>query len=904
MLLLNPFLRRTASRSVTSGRARTWSRERLTAESLEIRSLLSASWPGLHHPQPEAEPNNTLDAAQDVGQVGRGNVAEFVGRIGDGGGFAADVDWYSFTLVTSGRVQLTALPGVGGETTPVVLTLYGDQVEEFDPALPLQHPLLGRQEGRSDAAARPVDLRLEAGTYFVAVSGAGNRFFHPFVVNSGVPGEATDYGVRIAVTSGRAPTANQDQFAPVAESGTHGNDTSETARDLGDLTAIQRLQVSGIIGDDRFYDVTSEDPFAMNPAADVDLFRFSITGDGTFGLIAESFAGRIGSPLDPALTLFRTDEFGSLQFVATNNNSMNPIESTNGQIPFFSDAVLFSGLSAGEYFLAVSSSGNDAEYGSDGVFDPQVAHSGINGGSVGNYVVDLSVYADNFAPQVVGQVFNLPGQGEVDLTNGLAEDLPYAPTHLSLQFSESVNVQQLAQSSFQQVGQNTVRAVFIEAADGTRYFPRFESYDATTETARFLMLDDLPNGDFELHVSGALGLTDLAGNPLGEFIRQFKVADASRVGVSTLRTNAAGNDSIETAQDLGVIFPHDVQSGVKLIRDAATNATQPADSDDYFRFELLQSKSYFFTLSNFGEGTPPAMEVFNSAGQVMPLVSLPGRQGLLGFLSAGEYVLHLGPWDAGSAANVTYHVEMKFGAASENPTPLTSGAAPAVGIRLAGHGPAAFDVQVQAQSVSATVASGSTPTGLNDNLAALPLGLAANSALAATTTANDNRIVRLFGFSDRDRLFSMIDSILSRPSAEPLSVTKAELSDSELSNLLELHGKASSNSESDGSEETPASDATTAEEPSSGAVEANVETGSSVTNEATGKSAAPQPLTQRSTGPRRPARRPQPKSRPLDEQPNNAAVSPLAIALAASLASTLREQARREKELLHEFVGV
>ena len=139
--------------------------------------------------------------------------------------------------------------------------------------------------------------------------------------------------------------------------GRNGNDTSDTANDLGDLTAIARLQVTGTIGDDRFYNIVSVNPFARNPAADVDLYRFSITGDGTFGLIAESFAGRIGSPLDPALTLFRADDAGALQLVATNNNSLNSMGSTNGQFPFAADAVLFSGLSAGEYFLAVSSSG-------------------------------------------------------------------------------------------------------------------------------------------------------------------------------------------------------------------------------------------------------------------------------------------------------------------------------------------------------------------------------------------------------------------------------------------------------------------------------------------------------------------------------------------------------------------
>ena len=113
MLLLNPFLRRTASRSATSGRARTGSRERLTIESLEVRNLLTATWTGLLDPQADAEPNNTLDVAQDVGHVGGGEVAEIVGAIGESespSGSATDVDWYRFTLVAAGRVQIQSLP--------------------------------------------------------------------------------------------------------------------------------------------------------------------------------------------------------------------------------------------------------------------------------------------------------------------------------------------------------------------------------------------------------------------------------------------------------------------------------------------------------------------------------------------------------------------------------------------------------------------------------------------------------------------------------------------------------------------------------------------------------------------------------------------------------------------------
>ncbi|HLQ45110.1 MAG TPA: DVUA0089 family protein, partial [Planctomycetaceae bacterium] len=341
--------------------------------------LTAATWPGLIAPQLELEPNDTLDAAQDVGHVGRQHAAEFVGRIGNGTDRSTDVDWFRFTLDAASRVQILSLPDAGHANTPVVVTLYGDQLAEFDPSVPLQHRLLGRHEGTANGQAAQVDVSLDAGTYFVAVSGAGNRYFHPFVADSGSPAVTSDYGLRISVAAGSPARGQSDQFAPVAEQKSEGDDTPGTGTDLGDLTSLGRLQVGGAIGDDPFYDVMSEDPFAQNSAADVDLYHFSITGDGQFALVAEALAGRIGSPLDPALTLYRSDEFGGLQLVASNNNTLNPMETMNGLFPFFADAALFSGLSAGEYFLAVSSSGNDVDSDPDGVFDPHSAHSGVSG---------------------------------------------------------------------------------------------------------------------------------------------------------------------------------------------------------------------------------------------------------------------------------------------------------------------------------------------------------------------------------------------------------------------------------------------------------------------------------------------------------------------------------------------
>ena len=749
---------------------------RSNLETLEARNLLSAnSWPGLLNPQADAEPNNTLDAAQELGQVARGQNVEFVGSIGDGADRNTDVDWFRFTLASSGRVQITSLPNAEEVATPVVLTLYGDQLAEFDPALPLQHRLLGRTESDSNTSGAQVDVRLQAGTYFVAVSGSGNRHFHPFVTDSGLPGSTTAYGVRIELASGQAPAGNPDQFAAGPESGRDGDDTPTTATKLGDLAAIGRLQVSGAIGNDPFYKVASKNPLARNPASDVDLYQFKIDGEGSFALVAETFAGRIGSSLDPALALYRADEFGSLKFVGANNNTLNDAQSSNGQFPFFTDAVLFSRLTAGEYYLAVSSSGNDAESGPDGVFNPHVAHSGINGESVGAYVLDLLVYPDGDAPQVIATT---PAGGSIN---------SQSPRHIEVQFSEFVNLQQLAYSAFQQVGASTVSAVFIVGSDGARYFPRLESYDASTGTARFLMLDGLPNGEAKLHLSGALGLADLAGNPLagndpsGDFVTRFFVADASRNDARL--QNASGNDSFETRQDLGVLFPHELQSGVTFTRDASTNAGQPADTEDFVQFELLQSQSYFITRTNTGSGDAPAIKLFDQNGQAISLGLLPRGSGLRGFLQAGTYVLRVGPWEAATSSDVTYRVAIRLGGVSENPTPLTSGAAPAVGIRLLSNGsvipqasqsPIVFSPPVIGPNI-ASANSAAIPSSLLRGLEMAPLG---GNGGTIQAPSSDTTLVRLFGFSNRDALFAGLDSLL-RPNARqvPFSLSGSELLD-------------------------------------------------------------------------------------------------------------------------------
>src|SRR5205823_13058611 len=138
------------------------------------------------------------------------------------------------------------------------------------------------------------------------------------------------------------------------------------------------------------------DPLPYN-RSDVDLYRFTVSGDGHYALGAEAFASRIGSSLDAALTLFRlgANPGDEPLFIASNDTTLNALRDVQGRSFLRNDPVLFAGLTAGEYLLAVSSSTNNPDAftpaGTSGVFDPLVTHSGTAGRAQGGYVLNLVV---------------------------------------------------------------------------------------------------------------------------------------------------------------------------------------------------------------------------------------------------------------------------------------------------------------------------------------------------------------------------------------------------------------------------------------------------------------------------------------------------------------------------------
>jgi methionine-rich copper-binding protein CopC len=471
------------------------------------------------------------------------------------------------------------------------------------------------------------------------------------------------------------------------------DDTAATARNLGDVTGAGLIQVSGAIGDDPSFNPSlSPDPTVpepqLIPANQVDLYHFRINGSGRYAVLSEVFAGRIGSPLDPGLSLYELDPSdGSLVFLAGDNNTLNPTPGTDGSIPLFTDAAISLGLTAGDYYLAVAGGSNTPSPlegqmpGSPGLFDPNAPGSAQLGWSTGPYVLNLLVQPAPAPPRVLA---SSPSSGQV---------LDQPPTQLTVDFSEPINIQQLAFEAFESRAQETLTQIFVVGPDGTKYYPRFESYNRATNEATFLMLDGLADGSYALHLSGTGGLTDLGGNPItgndasGDYVIPFQILGSERAlsGTMTDGFAVAARAGQGVPQDLGVLFPRELQAGVTVIREPESDAS-PAlgTAEDAYVIQLLQSQNYSFTLS--GDGLPGGalVTVKDASGQSIPLLVSSDGLVFFGPLAAGTYTVGVGGWTAEESATVSYWLTVDLVGQQDDAPPLLDGPAPALQIHLSG----------------------------------------------------------------------------------------------------------------------------------------------------------------------------------------------------------------------------
>ena len=173
---------------------------RLFVEPLEVRDLTNASlW---------LEPNDTISQASElvapvtVASLDSVGQAVALGSIGDGQYGAADVDWYHFQLNGPAEVRLATLDQPGGQHFSSVLSLYNSDPGDnnSDPYDLLGHRLLVQADGTSSGGHASIDRKLGQGDYYVAVSGAGNFYFNPYIADSGLPGSTGDYELSATAT--------------------------------------------------------------------------------------------------------------------------------------------------------------------------------------------------------------------------------------------------------------------------------------------------------------------------------------------------------------------------------------------------------------------------------------------------------------------------------------------------------------------------------------------------------------------------------------------------------------------------------------------------------------------------------------------------------------------------------
>ena len=175
---------------------------RLNIETLETRCLPSiTSWPGFLNPVPETQGTDTLDQAQNLGDLSVTPRAEAVGTIGNGAAGPADVDWYSFQLDRAANVTLATPPAQAGGQSVTTLSLYNsDPNDPNDPYDPLGYTLIRQADSANQAGGARIDQRLSPGTYYVAVGGSGNHYIYPFLAGSGAGGATGDYGLLVTAT--------------------------------------------------------------------------------------------------------------------------------------------------------------------------------------------------------------------------------------------------------------------------------------------------------------------------------------------------------------------------------------------------------------------------------------------------------------------------------------------------------------------------------------------------------------------------------------------------------------------------------------------------------------------------------------------------------------------------------
>jgi hypothetical protein len=151
----------------------------------------------------EPTPNDTLVAAQVLEVEANGSI-RIDAAIGDNVYGGADVDAYSFVLTQASDILFS------GNHDGIVLSVYSyDPDNYFDRNY---GPLSGNSRliAQSSVGDASVQMQLPPGTYYVIVSGEGNRWFSPVLADSGLLGKEGEYQLEVTAT----PLELSSDFAP------------------------------------------------------------------------------------------------------------------------------------------------------------------------------------------------------------------------------------------------------------------------------------------------------------------------------------------------------------------------------------------------------------------------------------------------------------------------------------------------------------------------------------------------------------------------------------------------------------------------------------------------------------------------------------------------------------------
>ena len=521
------------------------------------------------------EPNDTLTDATDTGlTLTNPGTFSYSGEIGDNTNILEDedVDFYKFDLDIGEEVSFT-LPELFDENSnpigPATLRLFDSN--GFD---------IGWTNDPNDPN-QGTFFTLEAGTFYLGISGDGNSSYDPNIEGSGSGWNIGTYDLTIQ-TIGRTMGTGET------------NDTLTDATDTGlTLTNSGTFSYSGEIGDNT----------NLLPEDDVDFFKFDLDIGEEVSFNLPEFFDENNNPMGMAtVRLFDSNGFD--------------IGWTNDPNDF--NKGTFSTPEAGTFYLGISSDGN---YG----YDPNIEGSGY-GWNIGTYDLtiqtidrpmgddepnDTLTYATD-----TGLTLTNPGtyafSGEIgDNANILPdEDVDFFKFDLDLGEEASFNLPELFDENNNPMGMATVRLFDSTGFDiGWTNDPNdFNKGTFSTPEAGTFYLGISSDGNYSYD-------SNIEGSGSGWNIGTY---DLTIETVGRTMGDDEPNDTLTDATDTGLTLTN--PGTFSYSGEIGDNANLLQDEDvDFFKFDLDIGEEASFNLpelldENSNPIGPATVRLFDSTG--------------------------------------------------------------------------------------------------------------------------------------------------------------------------------------------------------------------------------------------------------------------------------------------------